>query len=595
MTTYLTELRDTKQFTGNVVIKMAGRYFSTRQPDSGLTVNLRYRHLVKSLIVNPTVADPRRVGTTIASYSFVLTDRYGSVSRLVKGDGRDLVGTTVEIWIGRSGIEMPFANYFKLPDTKLRKIGSKDGTYTFSTTEETERMNRAIFTETTRLSGDILSGTTTITALDDISAFPSTGYFRVDREIIGYASKNNTTKTFSGCTRGEFGTDAAAHDIRTDCYHCDVVEDNPLNILMMILTSGGGGSAYDTLASGLAIDQNLINISAIESIRDELFEDVTFRLPIFNVTKALELMEKELLEPCKLRFTTDRNSKITLAVLDRAQFVEQVDVIDADTLAKIPETAVDEAKLVNKIVINWGYNLATEKFEERSTFTDSDSIADYGEKDALTLSFKGVQSDLAGEAFVEAFAAAMLDRLSTPKPEVSITTHIDKSLLSIGDKSQLITDKIANSEGRLRFAEDLEVVSRSINYQTGDVILKLAFTSYTGLRLCYIAPSDTFNSVASDTVGSLSAGRGDAWNAGWKCRLWDNVANEYATDQVNEIASIDGDEITFTDAWDVTLTANHRLKFPDFDDATTEQRRYCFTSINNQDFSNDEKQYKIAP
>lgn len=599
MATYQESLQNDKKFVGNVVVRFLGRYFTLRAPDAGLITRDAYQGLVASLVLNPTTVDPKRVSTTIASYSIKMIDRNGTLSRLVKDSGVDLVNQTVEIWLGRNlaavGDSMDFADYYKLPVTRIKRYNFQDGAYTFSTTEETDRMNRSIFVTKTRLSGDILAATNALTVKDDISGFASSGYLRIDDEFLGYTSKDNGAKTFSGLTRGEFNTLPADHSDNADIFVATNVEVNPVTLLLQLLISGGGGGAYDVLPAGLGIAPSLIDLDEIEGIRDELFSSVEFRLGLYNISNALQFIEREILAPCNLRFTYSINSKLTLVVLDRARFVETTDIIDEDTLTKNPSVSVDDNKIVNVIEIDWGYSELTGKYEQRSTFRNEDSIAAYGEKTSINFKFKGVQADLDGEDFVDQFGNALLDRLSLPSAEISVNTQVDKSLMNVGGKTLLRSTKIANASGVLNFAEETEIVSRAINYQTGDVQIKLAFTSFTGVRSCYLAPSATFVSAASDSVGTLGAGKGDLWQAGWKVRLWDNVAAEYATTQVNEIESIDGDEITFVDPWDVTLSADHRLKFPDYDDATAEQKRYCFISPTGLDFSSTEKSYKIVP
>lgn len=597
MPTYQSELESQKVFKGNIIIRFLGEYFSLHTPDSGLTLKKKYENILGSTILNPTTVDPKRVSTTIATNSIKLIDKKNVISALVKDKGLALIGQQVEIWIGRVGVGMAFSDYLKLPTTRIKKITKQDDSFTFSTSEETDRMARPIFHDSTRILGNILAATSTIVAKDDITDFPSSGFFHVDDEFISYASKDDATKTFSGCVRGEFNTIPAAHEDDTAAFVATQITANPIDIILQILTSGGGGGAYDVLDDGLGIDQNLIDIAEIESIRDELFADATFQLGLYGVENALaDILEKELLAPNNLRFTYSANSKITLAVLDKAIFIESVNTMDHDSITKTPKLDIDDNKIVNRIEILWGFDESTGKMASKSVFKDASSIATYGERSPLNFSFKAIKPALNGSALVSKFATAMLARLSIPNPEISLTTHINKSLLNVGSKARLETTKIPNDSGQLNFAEELEVVSRSVNYETGDVTFKLAFTSFTGVRSCYLAPSDTFAVITSQSVAEVGAGRGAFWRAGWKVKLWDNNLNAYTADAVNTIESIDGDEITFENAWSTTITTHHRLKFCDYDDATNEQKRYCFISNNSeQPFSDNKKPYRISP
>jgi hypothetical protein len=595
MADYFTELATNKNFIGNVIIRFLGVYISIRDADSGVTIDHDYRGLVSSLVINPTSIDPRRVATTIASYSFKLIDKNLVISKLVKEKGEDLIGESVEIWIGRTGVGMDFADYYKLPITRIKKLSRQDNGYSFSTTEETDRMNAPIYSDMSRLLGDVFSLTTTFTMKDDISGFPSSGFLKIDNEIISYTSKSDSLKQFYGLIRGEFGTLPVAHSDNDTIFICEQVTDNPLNLILRLLTSGGGGGAYDNLKDGLAISNTLIDIAGIEDLRDGSFFGRQFTLAFYNITNALQYMEKQLLEINNLRFTYSRQSKLTLALLDKAKFVDSTDVIDEDTLSDFPHWNVDESKVVNQINIDWDYNEATGKYEQLSQYADASSIATYGAKTALKFQIKGAKVALNGQAIVDSFANELLARLSFATPEIDVKTQIDKSLLNIADKTVLESSMLPDQNGALNFAEELEVINRAINYQTGDVSLKLAFTSFTGIRSCYICPSDTIALVNSQSSIDLGAGRGDLWQPGFKVKLWNNLTMAYETDPVNEIQSITADTLVFTTPFVTTLTTDHRIKFADYDSAAKSQKRYCFVGDNSLDFPDGGKRYSILP
>lgn len=592
MPTYEESLAELK-FQGNVVIRFGGQYYAIREPDSGLSIPRAQQRLVRSLVVNPTTIDPKRVTTTIASYSFTLVDKDGIISRVVKDDGRDAIGQDLELWIGRTGVGMSFADYKVMPQTKISRCSRIDGGWSFASKESTDRLNRPIYETTVRLSGDIVALTTTIISKDAITDFPSSGYFVLDDEVISYASKNDGTKTFSGCARGEFGTIPAAHEDDTDLKIAETVTDNPLNIILKILTSGSGVGSYDTLVDGLAIDPSLVDVAGIESLRDEIFDGDEFSFALFDIDRALTFIETELLQPCNLRFTYANNGKLTLALLDRSQFVEDLNVIDHDSLVGEPDLVVDDQKIVNRIEISFGYDWGTKKYAFRKSYRDEDSITDYGKSASdLSFSFKGTDD----EAFVDDFAAAMLERLSTPKPEVQVASFISKSTLNVGGKARLETTKLPDSSGELNFAADMEVVKRSINFQTGEVRLTLVYTSNTDTRLGYFSPADYIDSVTSQSIIELPAGRGSYYRVGWKMRLRNIPGNAFETDPVNTITAIDGDEITFENAWTTVLSTDHKIVFAEYDQVAPSQKRYAFFSPNaSDDFSVLEKSYKFVP
>lgn len=596
MPDYVEQVETEKLYTGNVVIRLGGKYYAIRKPDSGLSIPYPRSSSVATLVLNPAQINPKSVTTTIASYNFKLIDKEGYVSRVVKDRGADLVSSDVEIWLGRSGVGMDFADYYKLPITKLSKIQKTDAGYTFATRETTERMNRPIYARKIRLDGEILAATTTIISKDDISKFPAAGAFRLGDELVEYGAKDDATKTFLFCGRGAFGTTPADQEDNTDIYQAEFLEDvNPIDILLRILTSGGGGGSYDLLSDGLAISASLIDFAAIETIRDELFLGDTFSFALYNIDNALKFIETQILLPCNLRFTYAKETgKLSLAVLDRAVFVEDEDVIDHSTITAHPTLEISDSEVVNSLEISFDYDEDTGKYRQLAVYEDQESIDNYG---AMSSPFKAQFKGVSSPDFVERFADSILGRLSIPSPQITVKTQMNKSLLTVGDKSFLETNLLASEYGELNFANGLEVLSRAINWQNGDVTLKLAFTSTTGYRLCYIAPSDKIPAWISDSIVTLNADRGQFWRAGWKCRLFDKVAGDYVSAQVNIIDAIADDEIYFADPWaGVDQTADkYVLKFPDYDEATPTQRRYCYIGINNAPFSKYEKSYSIVP
>jgi hypothetical protein len=620
--TYLTEVVSQKKFIGNVVIKIAGGeildefgdpildefgfpieteevFIAIRQPDAGLVLQNKFKNALMSLVLNPTSVDLRRVSTTVASYSFKVSDKDGIITSLIQGNASNILGREVDIYLGRTlsheGRSMDFADYYKLPTTVIKKIDFADNAYSFTSNEQTDRMDKTIYDFKSALAVNVLPATSTFTMRDDITDFPATGFLKVGSEFVSYTGKDLPNNRFTGVVRGELSSIPAIHQENDDCVLVETVTDNPLNIILKILTSGGGGSAYDVLQDGLAIDEGLIDIAGIESLRDNLFDGVTYTLSLYNIDSALKTLEDELLMPNNLRFTYSLDSKITLIVLDRAKFVEDVNVIDHDSIIKFPRWSTDGNKVFNSISVQWDFEEGSNQFKKRSTYSDAESIAKYGRIDPLTFSFKGVKSSLDGQTLVDDFANRLLVRLGTPTPEINLSTHVDKSLQTIGDKSRVESSLIPSKDGSLNFASELEIISRSINFQTGDVSFKLAFTSFTNIRSCYIAPSNTMTGITSQSVVSLALSMGDFWQVGWKVRLWDNLLSDYADAQINEIASISGDVITFVDPWATTLTPNDfKLKFADYDNVVSSQKRYCFVSDSGDNFIDDQPTYKVT-
>jgi hypothetical protein len=275
--------------------------------------------------------------------------------------------------------------------------------------------------------------------------------------------------------------------------------------------------------------------------------------------------------------------------------VEEDDIISEDTIVKYPKWNLDGVKVTNVIEVKWGFNEGTGLFEEKDTFENATSISLYGRQTPLKYEFKGIKEALDGENLIQDFGTRLIERLSNPTPIVDVTTQIDKSLQTIGDKAYLVSSKIPAADGTLNFASNLEIVSRSINQTSGDVQFKLAFTSFTNIRSGFIAPSDLVVSVISQKKITVAVGRGSFYLVGWYMRLWSEVTQTYFADAPNKITQIDGDSITFENDWTTILTpVDHRMRFADYDEATDSQKRYGFISDSGMDFADGQPTYKVT-
>jgi hypothetical protein len=374
VTAYEDELLN-KKFRGNVVIYLLGTYFAIDTPDSGLAMTYPYNRTVQSLVLNATQVDLQRANQTITNFSFKLIDKQNVITSLVKDRGDALLDQEVRIWIGRITGSFDFSDYFELPLTKIKKISHPDNSYTFSTSVVTDRMSKAVFNKTDKLAGSILAATTTFTLVEDITDWPTAGTGKLDNEFFSWSGKDDTLKRLTGVLRGLKGTTAADHNAGVDVLNVTDVSDNPLNILLKILISGGGGGIYDVYDEGLGVDENLVDISAIESIRDSIFAGEIFSFSLYSIDNALKFFEDEILLACNCRFIVSADSKISLALLDQSVFGDAPSEINEDTMSQYPKWDVDINKVVNQIKVEWDWDEGTKQYLALNTYENADSIA----------------------------------------------------------------------------------------------------------------------------------------------------------------------------------------------------------------------------
>lgn len=585
------ELISDKKYVPNVVIRIMGEYFAIRQPDSGLIISDIQKSCMASFTLSGTSFDRLNPATSVSQNSFRLVDRNGHITSFFGFNPQMWQGEKVEAWLGRSGVGMSFADYLELPETSISKLSRQDGSYTFSTKESKDRLNTAYFSQKTKLGATILDNTTSIT-IQTAPPFNS-GYAKVGEEFFSFTGYSGGNLT--GCIRGELGSTPQGATLGSDVFFVTVVEDNPINCLLKLLISSGGGGIYDTLGGGGGIDETLIDVDEFEEIRDEHFVGQNYRCIIYDEESLKKYIEEEILMPAGVRLRTNFNGKIGLGVLNHPVLnLDAPDISNINTV-KQPVYSVDENKVANKIIINYGYNNGTEEFTKTKEFTDAASITQFGLRKTVEYSFKNlyyITLDSEVDDLVDEIGQNLLEFFAWPKPTVELNAHMEVSRWSITERPFVTSDYLPTEDGTLNFADSLEIVSQSVNVQTGDVRVKLQFNQFTGLRVCFIAPSDSVVSTTDDRTITIGAGRGGEYRKGWKMILWNKTLNQEVALSENEIESISGDTIIFKYNFPLTPTTNHRIKFVDYNQATETQKRFCYVGCGTT-FDDNAQLYKL--
>ena len=576
MTTYIDEVPNKKRFIPNVVIRVKDTYFSIHEPDSGLTIP-RENRLLKNLVLNPAKVNLKKVTQTIASYSLRLSPGE-KFTELLKEDTTILLNETVEIWLGRKNVGMDFADYFKLIDTKIRGLDYRDGTFNINSRETFDLMTREVFSRQTTLTNDIDDSVTSFQG--DFTDWPTSGKVKVDNELMTYATRDDSN--LFGVIRG-VDSDAEAHGGGSGVFFVYEITENPVNMLLQILISGGGGGTYDVLESGLGIPESLIDVAAFESIRDEFFPTEQYDIEFFNIEDTLaNLIEPEFLQSLNVRFVTTNIQKIGISILDQAEFSTTTNTIDETSIISAPKWGVTQDQVFNVIEMRWDYDAGAEKYGSIQLFKDQESIDKYGETKPLKFKFKGIKSSSGGVAIVNDRATRLLERFKTPTPSISLTTHLDKSLLNVGDKVVVSSREMPGAKGNLNFNDTLEIISRSISHATGTVLFKLAFTSYSGVgSLAYIAPASSIVSVQNQKTITLGVGLADQYERGYFMRIYNTTTCAYeqfgGVDEIREIVDIVGDQIIFDSNFNTTLDPNvHVIRFADYEETNAAQKAFLF-------------------
>jgi len=592
-----------KDLEVNVVVKVGTDYFAYKLPDSGLSIPESHLCLDEPN-VNGFSVDIRQISTPIGTFSFQLQENNDEpvISSIIMADPAQWLNKEVIAYAGFITGDYDFSDYKEIARTIIHGVTKLRNGYSITSREATSLLEVQAFNLNDTLAVSILAGSTTLDIFD-ASTWPSTGLMEVGGEFIAYTTK--TGNTLGGLVRAQLGSTAAAHEVGTPVYFVTVVEDvNPIDFLLQAILSGDGDGSneatYDVLPFGPKIASSLVDIASFEQIRDEFFTDELHTYYIYNNDSLLRFLEQSALVATNTRLIID-GGVISLTLLDQADFEAEFPIIDESTIVGTPTWSLGMDKIINVVEVFYDYNQASRRYESKQTFRDLDSIALYGEKRALKLELLGVTSGNDGSAIANERAQRLLGRLSTARGRVEFTAQLDASIYPVGTNVQIIHRYLPQQGGTLGFSDRLEIMSRDLDLKNARVRLRLEFTSYTGIRIAFIAPSPRIASITDQRTFTLDDA--SLLRVGYVMKLFKDgpldgdgnpTPGSYLPDGPNVIESIVGNTVTMRDAFSSTLQADLWLKFADYDSASEEQKaRYAFIGPNTGLFTDGSKTYQV--
>lgn len=218
------------------------------------------------------------IGTSISSMTVCLIDKNGEITELITPGEvvEDILGRKAKIFLGFQGTNYP-DDYITVFRGIIDSIESEAGRVKLNISHPDQKKRQQIFNKIeTKLNGAINNSVTTIT-VDSTTNFltPVNGpsgandtslkfYIRIDNEIIRYTGV--TATTFTGCTRGQLGTTAAAHDDDSTVNSFYRLTGNAIDLSLKLMLSGWNGY----FATAVAVD-NFNWISASETVSNSIF------------------------------------------------------------------------------------------------------------------------------------------------------------------------------------------------------------------------------------------------------------------------------------------------------------------------------------
>ena len=575
----------------NVVVNIDGVYYANKQPDSGLAIDPNHL-IIDDPKINGVNVDIRRAKTPVGSFNFKLKDEDEYITKKIMLDANNFLEKEVTCYVGFITGSFDFSEYKQVAKTRVSSLSKIPNGYSIISKEVTSLITNPTYNIEDKLDIDILPVSTTLN-LQDASLFPSSGMIKIEREFITYTDKLDNT--LIGLTRAVIG-EAEEHSNGEDVFLVtQLININPMDMLLQLLLSKDGDNTnhptYDVLENGLGLSPDLVDITKFESVKTESFDGEVMRLYLYDETDTLKWIEKEILQPTNARLYTD-NGKISVAVLDQIEVGASVKEVNEDVIRGTPTWRLSSNKIHNVIKVQYDFDPSSNKYNTIIEFKLSDSINTFGEKKPLIFKYKGVHTDIGGGAVMAKRAEQLLNRLGTPRGELSFKAFLDVEDIGIGEDVLLNHRYLPQQGGGLGISDQIEVVARSVNLKEATCSYKLEYTSFTGIRIPFIAPSPNIDIVTSQKVFSVSDG--SCFKSGHALLLWDNDNHNYLPDAVNYVESVDGNIITMVNEFTSDLNGNVRIKLADYDSCSNDQKsRYAFVGFNTGFFNDGTKSYQI--
>lgn len=287
----------------------------------------------------------------------------------------------------------------------------------------------------------------------------------------------NITGLTRGVTFAGVATVAAAHSAGAtvrEVIHLGPA--HPMDLLEDVYTN--------TDKSGLSIDAAFVDSTTIAAVKASLGSSYKMEFVLDAQVNAKRWLEENIFRPLGLYPRTTGAG--LLSVVEVAAPGSADDTIDHDSIlandqgAPILTWDQNLESVINSVKFEYGYNFLSGQFTASKEFTDDDSIDRYGKKPIVIQSY-GLYPHLAGAlAFIEARAAALLERYANGAPKVTAQVLMFKNLIEPGDILGVTSDLLPKRSTGTRgvSGELMEVINREIVFAEGVVNLTLLDTGW---------------------------------------------------------------------------------------------------------------------
>ncbi|WP_444914629.1 hypothetical protein [Microbulbifer sp. TRSA007] len=444
-------------------------YISSHTDIPGLPANSILGTLKKCSATSQKII-PEQGLAEIGAISFEVVDIAAQLSYVLRDEleqGRGIKGRTVRLYQGFAGLDW---EDFRLEQTQIAEesISYASGIYRVRCRDIQRAMRSDIFVlNTTRLSADFLKSADTLPVYDASEFEPnphtaaygdawnqSVYYLKIKYqdgfEIVRATGK--TDSSFTGCTRGLFGTHDRDHILPEDSDDESGIEveeyiylEGPGPQLAYALLTGNILGTNDVLPSNwhLGIDPNYVVLDQFENIGSDWYKpsDHTkgkiLRFDGLEKTDGKKFIETEI--NLLLGAFMPVNAAGQLGFRRMAGVLADsgsVSTISPDDVTNLGELKYNLAGIRNVFSVEWSWFEQPGfdgKYLRSNNLLDVDSIATHGEAKQHTLQFRGLHNSRHTYTTLKNTFDALRDRFAGPPLSLRLGLLPSKNDLEVGD------------------------------------------------------------------------------------------------------------------------------------------------------------------
>ncbi len=442
---------------------------------------------------------PDQGRSSIGDMTFTLLDKSEEITGLLQ----QFILTNRRVTIFAGFIEMKETDYVKMfvGDILDYTLQRDNVSWKFQVVTLWKTVKQNIMTAASNLTSAIDDVVTTVPVVGTTTFASATGtefYIIIDDEVISYTGV--TATSFTGCTRGELGTVADSHDDASRVKNFVVLEDNPINIMLRILTSTGTGTngVYDDLpaSAGLGVDEDDVAVASMEAERDRWLLVFDMKFEIFELTEAKKFLESQVLRFINAYPLVDNEGRLSMTVYTPPLPTSQIRLLNDDVLVDAPtwQGNILARFFFNEIDMQYDWDFRTNTFGTRAFFEDSTSQVTYGEVRTLTMQSKGIRTGITGASRINKVALRALQRFANPSPIIRAKAKMTERIAEPGDIVRLTTSKLPDlSTGKMGVRDQMvEILQIGTDYQRGLNNFMLLDTGFSyGRKYGAISPPTT--------------------------------------------------------------------------------------------------------